>query len=56
MGSSAKTWKFLMQGSQEPQQCSFLGAKVTILSGINRNQFFFKQIMKYDNGGCCAYI
>ena len=56
MGSSAKIGKFLPWGSQEPQRCSFLGAKVMILSGINRNQLFSKQIMKYDNGGCCVYI
>ena len=56
MGSSAKTAKFLMGGSQEEERCSFLHVKVTVLSGINRNQFFFKRMMKYDKGGCCAYI
>ena len=56
MGFSAKTEKFLMGGSKEPQRCTFWGPKVTILSGINRIQFFFKQMMKYDIGGCGAHI
>ena len=54
MGSTGKTAKILMGGSHKPQRCTFLCLKVTILSGINRNEFFFKQMVKYDNGGCCA--
>ena len=33
-----------------------MGSKVTILSGVNCNELFFKQMMKYDDGGCYPYI